>query len=73
MLSVNEIRSKENLTPIEAGDYHFVPANLLPLTEENVSAILAKSKLALIEADQKTKQENAECAGTITGLGSDKS
>src|SRR5574344_404948 len=73
MLSVNEIRSKENLTPVEAGDYHFVPANLLPLTEENVSAILAKSKLALIEADQKTKQENAEGAGTITGLGSDKS
>src|SRR5574344_1093937 len=73
MLSVNEIRSKENLTPIEAGDYHFVPANLLPLTEENVSAILAKSKLALIEADQKTKQENAEGAGTVAGLGSDKS
>lgn len=61
VLSVNEVRQKENLSEIEAGNYHFMPSNLIALTEENIKATLAKSKIAL-----------AESAGTIPDRGSDK-
>lgn len=30
-VSANEIRAKENLNPIEGGDQHFVPLNMVPL------------------------------------------
>lgn len=69
LLSPNEIRAKENLTKIEAGDYHFVPSNLLPLTKDNVEAYMATSKLKLSELNQTEKDEKA---GTVDGLGSDK-
>lgn len=72
-LTLNEIRAKENLPPLEAGDYAFVPANLIPLTKDNVEAILAKSKLALQQKNEsKSAIENAEHAETVPGLGSDK-
>lgn len=45
ILSPNEIRRKENLPEIEAGDNHFLPANLMPLTNEVIEAYMAKSKL----------------------------
>ena len=32
-LSVNEIRGYEDLDPVEGGDRHFVPLNLVPLEE----------------------------------------
>lgn len=52
MLSLNEARKKLGMQDIgEAGDYYWMPANLIPVTEENVEAILAKSKLALKEAE----------------------
>lgn len=63
ILTPNEIRQKENLAPLEAGDTPFVPANLMPLTEENIKAYMAKSKIEI---------ENAEIAGTEIGKGSDK-
>lgn len=63
VLSVNEIRAKENLPPVEAGNYNFIPANLMPLTEENIKAYMAKSKIEI---------ENAETAGTQPSRGSDK-
>lgn len=44
ILSPNEIRAKENLPEIEAGDNHFVPANMMPLTDDIVNAYMAKSK-----------------------------
>lgn len=43
-LSLNEIRSRENLDPIEAGDTHFVPVNMMPLNDETVEAYMAKQK-----------------------------
>ena len=50
LLSVNEARSKLGLDDIgEVGDTYWLPANLLPLTKDNIDAILAKSKLALQE------------------------
>jgi len=45
ILSPNEIRKKENLPEIEAGDNHFVQAQLMPLTNEIIEAYMANSKL----------------------------
>lgn len=48
LLSVNEARSKLGLDDIGSeGDYYWIPANLIPMTEDNIQAILAKSKVAL--------------------------
>lgn len=69
MLTVNEIRRKENLQPVEAGDYAFVPANLLPLTQDNIDAYMSSAKAKLLGAND---QEKAAMAGTNQGVGSDK-
>ena len=63
LLTPNEVRAKENLSSIEAGDCSFIPANLMPLTKENIDAYMAKSKVEI---------ENAEQAETSNGVGSDK-
>lgn len=44
LMSPNEARQKENLPPIEAGDNHFMPVNLMPLNDETISAYMAKQK-----------------------------
>lgn len=44
LLSPNEARAKENLEPIEAGDNHFMPVNLMPLNDETIEAYMAKQK-----------------------------
>lgn len=47
-LTMNEVRKKLGMDDMgAAGDYHFIPSNLMPLTEENIEAYMAKSKLAL--------------------------
>lgn len=47
-LTMNEVRKKLGMEDMgSAGDYHFIPANLMPLTQENIDAYMAKSKLAL--------------------------
>ena len=44
-LTMNEMRKKLGMESMgEAGDYHFIPANLMPLTMENINAYMAKSK-----------------------------
>jgi len=51
--SVNELRAKENMPALDeelAGNVHFMPANVVPLTDDNVKAYLAQSKLALDQA-----------------------
>ena len=45
ILSPNEIRKKENLSEIEAGDNHFIQAHLMPLTDEVINAYMASAKL----------------------------
>ena len=37
VLSINEIRSKENMNPIDGGDRHFVPMNFVPLEDTGQS------------------------------------
>ena len=64
MLSLNEARSKLGMEDIgSAGDVFWMPANLIPVTEENIEAILAKSKLALQEASAIEKNEEHSVAG----------
>lgn len=44
LLSPNEARAKESLPPIEAGDNHFMPVNMMPLNDETIEAYMAKQK-----------------------------
>ncbi|MDR1876128.1 MAG: phage portal protein [Flavobacteriaceae bacterium] len=45
ILSPNEVRRKENLPEIEAGDTLFVPANLMPLRDDVIDSYMAGSKI----------------------------
>ncbi len=50
-LTMNEMRKKLGMESMgDAGDYHFIPANLMPLTMENINAYMAKSKIAIEES-----------------------
>lgn len=52
ILSINEIRAKENLPPLEdkvAGDTHFVPSNLMPARADVIDAYMASAKLKQLE------------------------
>lgn len=44
ILSLNEVRAKENLTPIDAGDTHFMPVNMMPWNSEIKDSYMAKQK-----------------------------
>lgn len=46
LITINEARDKLELSAVEAGDYTLVPANMWPLTSDNVNAFFAQSKLA---------------------------
>jgi HK97 family phage portal protein len=45
ILSPNEVRRKENLPEVEAGDTLFVQANLMPLRQDVIDSYMAKSKM----------------------------
>jgi HK97 family phage portal protein len=49
MLSLNEVRRKENMPETEAGDVLFVPANLLPVRPDVLDAYMANSKKKMQE------------------------
>lgn len=52
LYTLNEVRSQMNLPSLEndvEGNTRLVSASLIPWTESNISAILAKSKLALLD------------------------
>lgn len=61
LLSPNEARAKENLPPVEAGENHFMPVNLMPLNNETINAYMAK---------QKNEIANGSGADNSTGEGS---
>jgi len=53
MLTMNEVRKKLGMDDIgPAGDVHFIAANLMPLTEENIKAYMAQNKVALEKANE---------------------
>jgi HK97 family phage portal protein len=68
ILSPNEIRRKENLPEIEAGDNHFVPANLLPLKDSVIDSYMASAKLKA----QQLNEESPNTNGNHSNLGDDK-
>ena len=48
LLTINEARKKLGMEDIgDVGDVHFIPANLMPLTDENIDAYMAQNKTAL--------------------------
>lgn len=51
ILSLNEIRAKENLSPIKDGDYHYRLNSLLPINKELDDALGASAKLKQAELD----------------------
>ncbi|MCL2440466.1 MAG: phage portal protein [Treponema sp.] len=69
ILSPNEIRKKENLSEIEAGDTLFVQANLLPLKQEIINSYMAKSKLLM----QEINTTSPNTSGDHDNKGDDKS
>jgi HK97 family phage portal protein len=56
ILSVNEVRKKENMPEAEAGDVLFVPANLLPLRQDVIDSYMANSRLKLQEIENLENQ-----------------
>jgi len=68
ILSPNEIRRKENLPEIEAGDNNFIQANLMPLTEEIISSYMASAKLKL----QQLNTDSPNIPGNHSSVGDDK-
>ena len=68
ILSPNEIRRKENLPPVEAGDTVFIPANLMPLKNDVVDSYMAGAKTKM----QELNTESPATAGNHSGQGDDR-
>ncbi len=52
ILTINEVRARENLKPIEAGDQNIISGgNFLPLTNENLNAYMASAKEKVSKID----------------------
>jgi HK97 family phage portal protein len=68
ILSPNEVRRKENLPEIEAGDTHFLGANLMPLTDEIIESYMANAKLKQQELNTDFPNTN----GNHSAIGDDK-
>lgn len=51
ILSLNDVLAKENMQPIEAGDTHFMPVNMMPWNEEIKEAYMAKQKQTIADSD----------------------
>ena len=60
LMTINEGRAKLSLSAVqpEIGDVLFIPSNLLPLTKDNIESILAQSKLALEDINNKTDEHS---------------
>lgn len=57
ILSLNEIRARENLPPLEdevAGNTHFVASNLMPAREDVITAYMASAKIKQLEVNGST-------------------
>jgi len=68
-LTTNEIRRKENLSEVEAGDTLFIPANLMPLRKDVIDAYMAGAKL---KAQQLLNTDSPDTTGNHSNLGDDK-
>jgi HK97 family phage portal protein len=68
ILSPNEIRRKENLGEVEAGDNLFIQANLMPLREDVIDSYMAKSKEIAVQMNE----ESPDTQGSHEKIGDDK-
>ena len=68
ILSPNEVRRKENLSEIEAGDTLFVQANLMPLRQDVIDSYMAGAKIK----EQELNKYNPDTNGNHSNLGDDK-
>ena len=62
ILSLNEARAKLSLPPVDndiVGNTLWIQSSMIPNTEDNINSILAKSKLALKEAET-TAEKNED-------------
>jgi HK97 family phage portal protein len=57
ILTINEVRQKENLPMQEAGDNLFIQGNLLPLKNEVVDSFMASARLKNFELQQLEKEQ----------------
>jgi HK97 family phage portal protein len=67
ILSPNEVRRKENLPEIEAGDNLFVMANLMPLRQDIIDAYMAGAKIK----EQQLNIDSPNTQGNHSNLGDD--
>ena len=60
LMTINEGRQRIGLSavPENIGDVLFIPTNYLPLTEDNINAILAQSKVSLSELNEDIDSHN---------------
>jgi HK97 family phage portal protein len=68
ILSPNEIRRKENLPEVEAGDTLFVQANLMPLRQDIIDSYMAGAKIK----EQLLNTNSPDTQGEHSNLGDDK-
>jgi len=73
ILSINEIRAKENLTPIEAGDTHWISTNMMPVTPEIRDSYMSKAKLTQLQYEQALNESMPGMDGDHLPMGDDKS
>jgi HK97 family phage portal protein len=68
ILSPNEVRHKENLPEIEAGDTLFVQANLMPLRKDVIDSYMAGAKIK----EQELNINSPDTYGEHSNIGDDK-
>ena len=54
-ISINEIRSKEEMDPIEGGDEHFVPLNMVPLSQVGKEDQTLPNQVTKLEPSKRQK------------------
>jgi HK97 family phage portal protein len=72
ILSPNEVRRKENLPEVEAGNTHFIAANLLPLRKDVIDSYMAGAKLKQLEVEQSLNENSPGAQGNHSSVGDDK-
>jgi HK97 family phage portal protein len=68
ILSPNEVRRKENMPEIEAGDTHFIAANLMPLRQDVIDSYMAGAKIK----EQLLNTDSPDTNGDHSNVGDDK-
>lgn len=71
LLTINEIRTKENLPPLEDGDKAYRPSNLLPVLDELDNALGASAKMKQAELENIEQPAGTQKNAEAQGLGSE--